>query len=204
MKQQQRILYKLVTGGSCPAVSSSKQLYPYTFCTLLHTDELKKSWLASVSTKIYVSMPISNIYTWKTKWNKTKIYLANANTNEEKYAWKEINVYLALVVIKCLHANRISQSFKTEISLIPVFLLKNKSLCLNIGTVVYCELSWNYVVDSAHTGKAESLCYLCELVEKWKQIRKISSSIGSNMLSHQIWWISPPSGTNTWYAHCMD
>lgn len=44
-----------------------------------------------------------------------------------------------------------------------------------------CKLNRNRAVDSTHTEKAESSCYLCELAEQWKQIKEISSSIGSNI-----------------------
>lgn len=57
----------------------------------------------------------------------------NTYENRTMYTllWKLLNAYMQTV----------SRSFETEISLLPVFLLKNKSLCLNTGIVVYCELS---------------------------------------------------------------
>lgn len=45
-------------------------------------------------------MPISNTYMEKTPH---PIYLANTNTNQEKYIWEKNNAYPALVVIECLH-----------------------------------------------------------------------------------------------------
>lgn len=63
-------------------------------------------------------------------------------TQTKKNTYEKRTMYTpALVVIECLHTNRVSRIFETEISLLLIFLLKNKSLYLNIGIVAYCELS---------------------------------------------------------------
>jgi len=84
-------------------------------------------------------------------------------TQTKKNTYETRTMYTLLSWLLNAYTQTVSRILETEISPLPIFFLKNKSLSMNIGIVVYCELSWNYVVDSAHTGKAESSCYLCKL-----------------------------------------